>query len=82
MAGQPAAGLVTGRKREEIDVRQYPALVVLITLAACGDHQPPAQQGDTVWKAQTDMIEKAQDIEGMIGDSSARQRLQIDQQAR
>jgi len=57
------------------------ALVVLLTLTACGDHQPPAQQVDPVWKAEMDAVEKAQKLEGMIGDISAQQRRQIDQQA-
>ena len=62
-------------------MRQYAGFIVLLSLNACGDHQPPAQQGDHVWKAQTKMIDKAQELEGMIGDISAQQRRQIDQQA-
>jgi len=82
VAGQPAPVLVTGRNREGIDVRQYPVLVVLLTLVACGDHQPPAPpEGESVWKTQTDKIEQAKELEGMIGDISAKQRQQIDQQA-
>ena len=81
MAGQPAPVLVTGRNREGIDLRQYTVLAVLLTLVACGDHQPPAQPGESAWKAQTDKIEQAKELEGMIGDISARQRQQIDQQA-
>ncbi|MGB5472331.1 MAG: hypothetical protein WBQ78_02505 [Gammaproteobacteria bacterium] len=53
----------------------------MLTLVACGDHQPPAQPGESAWKAQTDKIEQAKELEGMIGDISARQRQQIDQQA-
>lgn len=62
-------------------MRQYPAVLVLLTLTACGDHQPPAQEADHVWKIETDMIEKAQEVEGMISDISAQQRRQIDEQA-
>jgi len=51
-------------------------------LVACGDHQPPAPpEGESVWKTQTDKIEQAKELEGMIGDISAKQRQQIDQQA-
>ncbi|MGB5539386.1 MAG: hypothetical protein WBO37_04795 [Gammaproteobacteria bacterium] len=53
----------------------------MLALVACGDHQPPAQSGESAWKAQTDKIEQAKELEGMIGDISARQRQQIDQQA-
>lgn len=81
MAGRPAPGLVTGQNPEVIDLRHYPALIVLLALAACGDHRPPEPQGDSVWKEQTDMIDQAQGIEGMIDDISAQQRRQIDQQA-
>lgn len=62
-------------------MRQYPALFVLLTLTACGE-PPPAPHDEHAWKAQTDMLEQARQLEGMIDAGSARQRQQIDQQAR
>ena len=64
----------------EIDLRHYPVMLVMLALTACGDYQPPAQQVDPVWKAEMETLQKARDIEGMVGEISARQRRQIDQQ--
>jgi len=61
-------------------MRQYPVMLVLLTLAACGDHPQPVPKEDSVWKAQQELLEKAQGVEGMISDMSAQQRRQIDQQ--
>ncbi len=62
-------------------MRQYPVILVLLTLTACGDHQPPVPKDDSVWKTQQELIKKAQGVEGMISDISAQQRRQIDLQA-
>jgi len=61
-------------------MRRYPAVLALLALTACGDHQPPVQQAAPVWKTQMEMIEQAREIEGKIGEISARQRREIDQQ--
>jgi len=61
-------------------MRQYPVMVVLLTLTACGGHPSPVSKEDSVWKAQQELLEKAQGVEGMISDMSAQQRRQIDQQ--
>ena len=59
------------------------ALTILVTagLIACGGEPEPQQQSDHVWKSQTDMINRASEIEGMVSESTDRQREQIDSQA-
>jgi hypothetical protein len=59
------------------------ALTILVTagLIACGGEPEPQQQPDHIWKSQTDMINRAGEVEGLVGESSARQREQIDSQA-
>ncbi|MDH3527179.1 MAG: hypothetical protein OEN52_06280 [Gammaproteobacteria bacterium] len=55
----------------------------VIVLAACTDTGDDAGlQGNHVWKTQTDMIDKARDVEGVLMDGSQRQRQLIDEQAR
>ena len=53
---------------------------VMLLLAACSEHVE--ETGNHVWKTQTDMIDKAYDVEDVLLDSSARQRQLIDEQAR
>lgn len=59
------------------------ALTILVAtgLIACGGEPEPQQPNDHIWKSQTDMIDRAGDVEGLLGESSARQRQQIDSQA-
>jgi hypothetical protein len=59
------------------------ALTILVTagLIACGGEPEPQQQPDPVWKSQTDMINRASEIEGKVSESADRQREQIDSQA-
>lgn len=80
MAGGPAPGLVRIVDGEEIAMKLYPVLLVLFTLTACDDRhqQPPA--GGSAWKTQMEVLEKAQNVEGMVSEGSARQRSLIDQQ--
>ena len=56
------------------------ALVVLSVLVCpgCGD---PAEDGH-IWKEQTDMLDKASEVEDMLLESSRQQRKQIDELAR
>ncbi len=59
------------------------ALTILLAagLIACGGEPEPQQQPDHIWKSQTDMIDRASEVEGMVSESSDRQRQQIDSQA-
>jgi hypothetical protein len=62
-------------------VKHALTILVLTGLAACGGEPEPRQQPDHIWKSQTDMIDRAGDVEGLIDESSARQRQQLDSQA-
>lgn len=58
------------------------ALTILVAagLIACGGEPEPQQPKDHVWKSQTDMIDRAGHVEDLLGESSARQRQQVDLQ--
>ena len=49
-------------------------------MVACSDEQPV--EGDHVWKEQTDMIDKAHDIESLINDAAQQKQQLIDEQTR
>lgn len=56
----------------------------LVFLSSCGDNSQDKhaaqQKKDHVWKSQTDTIEKAKAVEGIIQDSADSQRQQIQEQ--
>lgn len=53
-------------------------LVSVVFLSSCGDSNQDAQQKkDHVWKSQTDTIEKAKAVEGILQDSADTQRQKI-----
>jgi len=59
--------------------------VLLVTLAclmsACSDSDKPQKvEQDHVWKEQTDMIDKAKDVEQLLNDTAKQQQKLIDQQ--
>jgi hypothetical protein len=58
----------------------------LLLVSACsGGHdvpEPEKQTGDHVWKSQTDMIDRARDVENTVLDQGLQQRRAIDEQAR
>jgi hypothetical protein len=55
----------------------------LLVLAACTDTGDDAGlQGNHVWKSQTDVLDKAREVEGLLMDGSQRQHQTIDEQAR
>jgi hypothetical protein len=62
-------------------VKHALTILVIAGLIACGGEPEPQQQPDHIWKSQTDMINRAGEVEGLVGESSARQREQIDSQA-
>jgi len=56
-------------------------LVLAVFITACSDSDKPQKvEQDHVWKEQTDMIDKAKDVEQMLKDSAALQQQRIDQQ--
>lgn len=55
------------------------SLVCLITACSDSDKAQKVEQ-DHVWKEQTDMINKAKDVEQLLKDSSAIQQQSLDEQ--
>lgn len=53
-------------------------VVMTVCLTACSDETDKVQ-GDHVWKEQTDMIDKAKDVEVLINDAALQQRQQIEE---
>lgn len=58
------------------------ALTILVVtgLFACGGDPEPPRTKDHIWSSQTDMINRAQEVDGLVGDAAARQRQQLDSQ--
>jgi len=52
-------------------------LFTLLSLAACSDETQKVE--DHVWEEQTDMIDKAKDVEALINDAALQQRELIEQ---
>jgi hypothetical protein len=55
-------------------------LLVAVFMTACSDETDKVK-GDHVWKEQTDMIDKAKDVEILINDAALQQRQQIEENA-
>ena len=51
---------------------------VLLLLCACSGGESESE--GHVWKEQTDMIDKAQGVEDLLGDADAQQRQRIEEQ--
>jgi len=50
-------------------------------MSACSDSDKPQKvEQDHVWKEQTDMIDKAKDVEQLLNDTAKQQQKLIDQQ--
>jgi len=58
----------------------YVVLMILFT-TACSDEQQQVE-GNHVWKEQTEMIDKARDIESLINDAAQQKQQEIDDQTR
>ncbi len=57
-------------------------LVFMVPMTGCSDVSNTADTNkDHVWKAQTDTINKAREVEGILRDSAAATRKSIDQQS-
>ncbi|RKZ89537.1 MAG: hypothetical protein DRQ39_00505 [Gammaproteobacteria bacterium] len=56
-------------------------VLMMIFVVACSDESQQVE-GDHVWKEQTDMIDKAHDIESMINNAAQQKQQEIDEQTR
>jgi len=58
--------------------------VVILFISACSDDEEAASEnklsGDHVWKEQTQTIDRAKEVEGMLQDAADQQRKLIDEQ--
>jgi len=56
--------------------------VSMLVLSGCSDNNADANkvEGDHVWKEQTDMIDKAKDVENMLQDAANKQQQKINEQ--
>lgn len=59
-------------------MKYFTVLTAVFMLSACSDEQHPVD-GDHVWKDQTDMIDKAREVEQVITDSALEQKQHIEQ---
>lgn len=51
-----------------------------MNIYGCSDNNDTQEKKDHVWKGQTEAIEKARAVEGMLQDSAEAQRRQIQEQ--
>jgi hypothetical protein len=60
-------------------MKTHHVLLILLTvfITACSDETDKVK-GDHVWKEQTDMIDKAKDVEKLVHDAAIQQRQQIE----
>lgn len=59
-------------------VRYLFLIMTLAGVSACSDERHPVD-GDHVWQEQTDMIDKAKEVEQVITDSALQQKQHIEQ---
>ena len=59
-------------------MRYWMLILTTMIVCACSDDQQPLD-GDHVWKEQTDMIDKARDVEQLLNDAAQQQRQLIEQ---
>lgn len=66
-------------------LKKFLAIGATLLLTACtgedANQTSAPTRGDHVWKTQTDMLDKARDVEGVMLDASSQQRRQIDDMA-
>jgi hypothetical protein len=63
--------------RGELPVKHGLTILIAMLLCACGESatsEPPKP----VWKSQTDMLDKARQVDGMVQDQAAEQRRQLE----
>ncbi len=56
-------------------------LIIILNICGCSDNNDTQEKKDHVWKEQTEAIEKAKAVEGMLRDSAEEQRRQIMEQS-
>ena len=56
-------------------------LIFMLNISGCSDNNDTQEKKDHVWKEQTEAIEKARAVEGMLQDSAEEQRRQIMEQS-
>lgn len=56
-------------------------LIIILNICGCSDNNDTQEKKDHVWKKQTEAIEKARAVEGMLQDSAEEQRRQIMEQS-
>ena len=64
-------------------MKKYTLVCLVLFLGACnggGDAGDGTENREHVWSEQVNTINKAEDVEDILGDASARQRQQIDEQ--
>jgi len=59
-------------------IHYFLLVLVVVFMTACSDETDKVQ-GDHVWKEQTDMIDKAKDVEKLMNDAALQQRQQIEE---
>ena len=52
----------------------------IVFVVGCSDEQNKVE--DHLWKEQTELIDKARDVEGMLNDAALQQQREIEQQTR
>jgi hypothetical protein len=64
-------------------MKKYTLVCLVLLLGACdggGDAADEAENREHVWSGQVNTINKAENVEDILGDASTRQRQQIDEQ--
>lgn len=61
-----------------MDIKVLFLILPVLFITACSD-ETDRVDGDHVWKEQTDMIDKAKEVEGLINDAAIEQRKQIEE---
>ncbi len=54
--------------------------ILALVITACSDDKVDKVEQDHIWKEQTDMIDKAKDVENILQDAAALQQQRIEQQ--
>jgi hypothetical protein len=57
-------------------------LLGVVLTAACTRYDESQSGGDHVWKSQTDALERARRVEGVVHDAAQLRRQQLDEQSR
>jgi len=66
-----------------VAMKKYTLVCLMLLLGACnggGDAGDGTENREHVWSEQVNTINKAENVEDILGDASARQRQQIDEQ--